>query len=184
MAVDDLTITSQRSQVVDFSVPYQTSTLQILIKVKKKNEKNEKKIHNFFFQKSELKSRGMGIQSFFDPFSGHLWVCILVAYVMVSIFMFVIGRVTPYERHAPQDGKGNTLTLANSFWFTLSAFFLRPTTISPKVRLYFFFKVMETHALSQSQIQPNSTWRAKVKSLEIYEFWKSKNFENLRILKI
>ena len=35
MAVDDLTITSQRSQVVDFSVPYQTSTLQILIKVRK-----------------------------------------------------------------------------------------------------------------------------------------------------
>ena len=82
----------------------------------------------------------MGIQSFFDPFSGHLWVCILVAYVMVSIFMFVIGRVTPYERHAPQDGKGNTLTLANSFWFTLSAFFFRSTTISPKVRHYFFSK--------------------------------------------
>ena len=33
MGLDDLTITSQRSQVVDFSVPYQTSTLQILIKV-------------------------------------------------------------------------------------------------------------------------------------------------------
>ena len=96
----------------------------------------EKSHFFFFFQKSELKSRGMGIQSFFDPFSGHLWVCILVAYVMVSIFMFVIGRVTPYERHAPQDGKGNTLTLANSFWFTLSAFFFRSTTISPKVRYY------------------------------------------------
>ena len=104
-----------------------------------RNKKKWKKSHFFFlFQKSELKSRGMGIQSFFDPFSGHLWVCILVAYVMVSIFMFVIGRVTPYERHAPQDGKGNTLTLANSFWFTLSAFFFRSTTISPKVRHYFF----------------------------------------------
>ena len=98
--------------------------------------KKLEKLDFFSFQKSELKSRGMGIQSFFDPFSGHLWVCILVAYVMVSIFMFVIGRVTPYERHAPQDGKGNTLTLANSFWFTLSAFFFRSTTISPKVRYY------------------------------------------------
>ena len=38
MAVDDLTITSQRSQVVDFSVPYQTSTLQILIKVREKQD--------------------------------------------------------------------------------------------------------------------------------------------------
>ena len=105
----------------------------------KKNWKNH--IFFCFFQKSELKSRGMGIQSFFDPFSGHLWVCILVAYVMVSIFMFVIGRVTPYERHAPQDGKGNALTLANSFWFTLSAFFFRSTTISPKVR--YFITVFE-----------------------------------------
>ena len=138
MAVDDLTITSQRSQVVDFSVPYQTSTLQVLIKVKMPYFFIFLDFFQLFlFQKSELKSRGMGIQSFFDPFSGHLWVCILVAYVMVSIFMFVIGRVTPYERHAPQDGKGNTLTLANSFWFTLSAFFFRSTTISPKVRHFF-----------------------------------------------
>ena len=40
MAVDDLTITSQRSQVVDFSVPYQTSTLQILIKVRENKIEN------------------------------------------------------------------------------------------------------------------------------------------------
>ena len=49
MAVDDLTITSQRSQVVDFSVPYQTSTLQILIKVKKKKKKKLKKKSTIFF---------------------------------------------------------------------------------------------------------------------------------------
>ena len=47
--------------------------------------------------------------------------------------MFVIARITPYERHAPKNGKGHALSLANSFWFTLSAFFFRSTAISPKV---------------------------------------------------
>ena len=86
------------------------------------------------FQKSVAESRGMSVQSFFDPFSCHLWLSILIAYVMVSVFMFVIARVTPYERHASKEGRrGNSLTLANSFWFTLSAFFFRSTPISPKV---------------------------------------------------
>ena len=88
----------------------------------------------FLFQKSTSESkRGMSVQSFFDPFSGQLWLSILIAYIMVSIFMFVIARITPYERHAPKNGKGHALSLANSFWFTLSAFFFRSTAISPKV---------------------------------------------------
>ena len=33
MGLDDMTITSQRSQVVDFSTPYQTSSLKIMVKV-------------------------------------------------------------------------------------------------------------------------------------------------------
>ena len=33
LGLDDLTVTSQRSQVVDFSAPYDTSTLQVMIQV-------------------------------------------------------------------------------------------------------------------------------------------------------
>ena len=33
LGLDDLTITSQRSQVVDFSAPYETSTLEIMLQV-------------------------------------------------------------------------------------------------------------------------------------------------------
>ena len=33
LGLDDLTVTSQRSQVVDFSTPFQTSSLKIMIKV-------------------------------------------------------------------------------------------------------------------------------------------------------
>ena len=134
-----------------------------------RSKKNWKKSHFFSFQKSELKSRGMGIQSFFDPFSGHLWVCILVAYVMVSIFMFVIGRVTPYERHAPQDGKGNTLTLANSFWFTLSAFFFRSTTISPKVRYY----ITVFEKTKKFAFHPFMGWILVKVSCWMSEFWQN-----------
>ena len=31
--MDDLTVTSQRSQVVDFSAPYETSTLEVMLQV-------------------------------------------------------------------------------------------------------------------------------------------------------
>lgn len=76
---------------------------------------------------------GMNIMSFFDPFSLQVWLSILVAYVLVSLLMFIIARVTPYERHAPRPDPAHNFTLANSFWYTLSAFFLRSTPISPRV---------------------------------------------------
>ena len=33
LGLDDLTVTSQRSQVVDFSAPYETSTLEVMLQV-------------------------------------------------------------------------------------------------------------------------------------------------------
>ena len=35
--------------------------------------------------------------AFLDPFSGSLWISIALAYVMVSIMMFVVSRFTPME---------------------------------------------------------------------------------------
>jgi hypothetical protein len=79
---------------------------------------------------------GMSVQSFFDPFSGQVWLSIIIAYILVSLLLFVIARITPYERHAHSGHASysvNRLNLANSFWFTLSAFFLRSTPIAPRV---------------------------------------------------
>ena len=35
--------------------------------------------------------------AFLDPFSGSLWISIALAYVMVSIMMFVVSRFSPME---------------------------------------------------------------------------------------
>ena len=91
----------------------------------------------------------MAIHSFFDPFSTQVWLSILIAYILVSLLMFVIARVTPYERHAsPRDGNDNSeenaggyspkLTLSNAFWYTLSGCVFKSTNINPRVSTYVF----------------------------------------------
>ena len=96
------------------------------------------------FQKSVVDLRGMAIHSFFDPFSAQVWLSILIAYILVSLLMFVIARVTPYERHASRGNNATTgggaedpkLTLANAFWYTLSGCVFKSTNINPRVSFY------------------------------------------------
>ena len=87
----------------------------------------------------------MAIHSFFDPFSTQVWLSILIAYILVSLLMFVIARVTPYERHASRGNNNSTiateedggyspkLTLSNAFWYTLSGCVFKSTNINPRV---------------------------------------------------
>ena len=51
----------------------------------------------------------MTILSFLEPFSLSMWLSILIAYVMVSLMIFFVARVSPYERYR-----------SNSCPFTLS----------------------------------------------------------------
>ena len=77
----------------------------------------------------------MALRSFFDPFSPQVWLAILIAYILVSLLMFVIARVTPYERHASREGEGqdSKLTLSNAFWYTLTGFVFKSSNINPRV---------------------------------------------------
>ena len=45
---------------------------------------------------------GMTMLSFLTPFSSSMWLSIAIAYVMVSLMMFFIGRMSPYERYSNQ----------------------------------------------------------------------------------
>ena len=45
---------------------------------------------------------GMTMFSFLTPFSSSMWLSIAIAYVMVSLMMFFIGRMSPYERYSHQ----------------------------------------------------------------------------------
>ena len=42
---------------------------------------------------------GITMLSFLTPFSSSMWLSIVIAYIMVSLMMFFVGRISPYERY-------------------------------------------------------------------------------------
>ncbi|XP_023349760.1 glutamate receptor ionotropic, kainate 2 isoform X2 [Eurytemora carolleeae] len=141
LVVADITITYEREQGVDFTMPFMNLGVTILYK------KPNKKDPNLF--------------SFMSPLSIDVWIYILTAYLAVSLILYTISRLSPYEpvsekkppalersesglRLARQDPlyeaiftctgnpvrtvatqaetevtepTGNTFTVMNSFWF-------------------------------------------------------------------
>ncbi|VDP73371.1 unnamed protein product, partial [Schistosoma mattheei] len=50
-----------------------------------------------------------------------VWISVGIAYFVVSLTLFLIGRVSPYEwyaRHPCYPKIQNQFTMRNSFWFT------------------------------------------------------------------
>ncbi len=75
-------------------------------------------------------------QTFLDPFSTGLWISLLAAYVLTSLTLFFVARVSPYERRSTHDVScfGNEgFSFCNAFWFTLTGFCLRGSNITPRV---------------------------------------------------
>lgn len=91
-----------------------------------------------------------GIFSFMDPLSKEVWMCMVFAYLGVSIVLFVVSRFGAAEWSAeeahglfslPDDedstgGGGQALInhfpLKNSLWFALGAFMQQGSDISPR----------------------------------------------------
>ena len=79
-----------------------------------------------------------GIFSFLDPLTIEIWICLIIAFFVVSILMFVLARLSPYEWHNPhpcnpnKDMMQNRFTLLNSLWFTVGALMLRGSDINPR----------------------------------------------------
>jgi ABC-type amino acid transport substrate-binding protein len=118
MAVADLTITSKREEAVDFTLPFMNTGISILFK------KPTTKVTTLF--------------SFLSPFSMVVWVYVLGAYVGVSVILFLVGRLSPYEWDNPhpcrQDDQvlENDFSLLNSFWFTIGSLMQQGSDLQPK----------------------------------------------------
>uniref|UniRef100_A0A8D8LQ99 Glutamate receptor 1 n=5 Tax=Cacopsylla melanoneura TaxID=428564 RepID=A0A8D8LQ99_9HEMI len=133
MAVAPLTITTERERVVDFSKPFMTLGLSIMMK-----------------KPSKMKP---GVFSFLDPLSEEIWVAIIFSYIMVSVVLFLVSRFSPHEwrllnysppgghpHHPPPPHHGpsspsviaNDFSLSNSLWFSLGALLQQGTDISPR----------------------------------------------------
>ena len=76
LVVADMTMTTERAEIIDFSIPFMTVGLSILTK------------------KPSIKDPAPF--SFLSPFSVSIWLSILLAYVAVSCLLSLVSRlVTP-----------------------------------------------------------------------------------------
>uniref|UniRef100_A0A158P968 Glutamate receptor ionotropic, kainate 2 n=1 Tax=Angiostrongylus cantonensis TaxID=6313 RepID=A0A158P968_ANGCA len=116
IAVAPLTITQERERAVDFSKPFMTTGISIMIK------KPEKQEFNIF--------------SFMEPLGMRIWILTVCSYVGVSLTIFIVSSFSPYEQRV-QFNRGefsvsNEFSMYNSLWFTLAAFMQQGTDILPK----------------------------------------------------
>lgn len=119
LAIADLTITSSREEAVDFTLPFMNTGISILFK------KPTNKVTTLF--------------SFLSPFSLDVWVYVLCAYSGVSIILFIVGHISPYEWTNPypcrQEDSAvmkNSFSLLNSFWFTIGSLMQQGSDLAPK----------------------------------------------------
>ncbi|KAM6132553.1 LOW QUALITY PROTEIN: glutamate receptor 2 [Pterocles gutturalis] len=111
IAIAPLTITLVREEVIDFSKPFMSLGISIMIKKPQKSKP--------------------GVFSFLDPLAYEIWMCIVFAYIGVSVVLFLVSRFSPYEWHTEEfeDGREtqtnestNEFGIFNSLWFSLGAF--------------------------------------------------------------
>uniref|UniRef100_A0A3Q2R1E9 Glutamate receptor n=1 Tax=Fundulus heteroclitus TaxID=8078 RepID=A0A3Q2R1E9_FUNHE len=123
LAVAPLTITLVREEVIDFSKPFMSLGISIMIKKPTKSKP--------------------GVFSFLDPLAYEIWMCIVFAYIGVSVVLFLVSRFSPYEWHAedyeegaepqtPTPEQTNEFGIFNSLWFSLGAFMQQGCDISPR----------------------------------------------------
>ncbi|XP_064637985.1 glutamate receptor 3-like isoform X2 [Lineus longissimus] len=105
MAVAPLTINVERERVVDFTKPFMSLGISIMIK---KPEKQKP-----------------GVFSFMDPLSNRVWACVTIACIASGFLLFLVGRISPYQFCIKEDCSGiqtdDEFTLFNCIWFALGA---------------------------------------------------------------
>ncbi|XP_035230207.1 glutamate receptor 1-like, partial [Stegodyphus dumicola] len=116
MAIAPLTITSARERVIDFTKPFMSLGISIMIKKPMKKKP--------------------GVFSFMNPLSKEIWMCIIFAYVGVSVVLFLVSRFSPHEWRYEDSFIGpsvaNDFSLYNSLWFSLGAFMQQGCDICPR----------------------------------------------------
>ncbi|XP_017773931.1 PREDICTED: glutamate receptor ionotropic, kainate 2-like [Nicrophorus vespilloides] len=118
LAICDLTITHQRREAVDFSLPFMTLGVSILYSKSKPSERN--------------------IFAFMEPLDTYVWIYIVSAYISVTLIMYLIARMAPgdWENPHPCDPNPEELeniwTLKNCLWLILGSTMSQGCDILPK----------------------------------------------------
>ncbi|XP_076391777.1 glutamate receptor ionotropic, kainate 2 isoform X2 [Megachile rotundata] len=117
LAITDLTITSEREAAVDFTMPFMNLGISILYRKPKKTPPS--------------------LFSFLSPFSAGVWWYLIGAYILVSVALFVIGRMCPAEWNNPYpcieepEELENQFTFKNALWFTIGSIMQQGSEIAP-----------------------------------------------------
>lgn len=118
LAIGDITITYEREEAVDFTMPFMNLGIGILFK------KPTKKIPKLF--------------SFLSPLSVEVWLYMVTAFLGVSLFLFILARFSPYEWVNPHPCNPNPEILENQFnllntlWFTIGCLMQQGCDITPR----------------------------------------------------
>ncbi len=105
LAIADLTATYLRETVVDFTMPFMNLGIAIL------------------FKKPGLPEPELF--SFLKPFSAEVWLYLASAYLGISLLLWILSRISPYEWVSghPCDPEPeeleNQFSIGNSLWFTI-----------------------------------------------------------------
>jgi hypothetical protein len=107
IALADLTINEQRSQVVDFTHPFMDAGMGVLVKVARRGKNNW--------------------TGFMDPFAAPLWIALIVCINTALLIMWLLERCSPYgqlERgKVLRRRKERSFDFVQTIWFTWSLVF-------------------------------------------------------------
>lgn len=118
LAICDLTITAERENAIDFTMPFMTLGISILYEKAKKEDPK--------------------LFSFLDPFSTGVWGCLFGSFFLVAFSLFIMGRMSPEEWDNPYpcieepDILINQFTFKNAMWFSIGALLQQGSEIAPK----------------------------------------------------
>ncbi|XP_041674486.1 glutamate receptor ionotropic, kainate 2 isoform X1 [Drosophila eugracilis] len=118
LAVGSMTITYARESVIDFTKPFMNLGISILFKVPA--------------------SEPTRLFSFMNPLAIEIWIYVLIAYFLVSISIYVVGKLSPNEWKYIHPCNldiisiGNQFSLSDSFWFTIGTLMQQSTDIYPR----------------------------------------------------
>ncbi|XP_028404763.1 glutamate receptor ionotropic, NMDA 1-like [Dendronephthya gigantea] len=116
MAVSDLTISEQRSKVVDFTHPYMDASMAIMVKVSRRERNNW--------------------TDFMDPFAASLWIAIIVCINTTLLIMWLLERYSPYGQRERgkflKRSEEHSFGFVQAIWFTWSVVFQTDIGSKPK----------------------------------------------------
>ncbi|XP_076250040.1 glutamate receptor ionotropic, kainate 2-like isoform X2 [Rhynchophorus ferrugineus] len=138
LGICDFTITHQRRELIDFSMPFMSLGISILHK-----EPEVEGLNNMY--------------AFMDPFSWKVWVYIVTLYLVLSLIILITARLDPDDWENPHpcnqspEELENIWNIKNCLWLTLGSIMTQGCDILPKgissriaTAMWWFFSLIMT----------------------------------------